>query len=160
MANEEKDVDLNNEEETEVEELETPEEAELHTAGHVEGWQEVRDRAKPVTVTINDVPMVVPIKEFSTGSVGWFLTEDKGALLYDPPERLIFRQTCSSCHTLSAANARGVYGPNLDVRLGGRTADPKATALRRRPRARRNRHWTRRRFARPVSCAARWFRPP
>lgn len=44
--------------------------------------------------------------------------------------RLIFRQTCSSCHTLSAANARGVYGPNLDVRLGGKTADPKATAAR------------------------------
>jgi len=32
-----------------------------------------RDRAKPVTVTINDVPMVVPIKEFSTGSFGWYL---------------------------------------------------------------------------------------
>lgn len=44
--------------------------------------------------------------------------------------RLIFRQTCSSCHTLSAANARGVYGPNLDVRLGGKTADPKATEAR------------------------------
>jgi mono/diheme cytochrome c family protein len=44
--------------------------------------------------------------------------------------RLIFRQTCSSCHTLSAANARGVYGPNLDVRLGGKTADPKSTATR------------------------------
>lgn len=29
--------------------------------------------------------------------------------------REIFRQTCASCHTLSAANARGVYGPNLDT---------------------------------------------
>jgi Cytochrome C oxidase, cbb3-type, subunit III len=29
--------------------------------------------------------------------------------------RLIFRQTCASCHTLSAANARGVYGFNLDT---------------------------------------------
>lgn len=28
--------------------------------------------------------------------------------------RLLFRETCASCHTLSAANARGVYGPNLD----------------------------------------------
>jgi mono/diheme cytochrome c family protein len=44
--------------------------------------------------------------------------------------RMIFRQTCSSCHTLSAANARGVYGPNLDVRLGGKTADPKSTQAR------------------------------
>src|SRR5438876_9339437 len=32
-----------------------------------------RDRAKPVTITINDVPMVVPTKEFSTGSFGWYL---------------------------------------------------------------------------------------
>lgn len=44
--------------------------------------------------------------------------------------RMIFRQTCSSCHTLSAANARGVYGPNLDERLGGKTADPKSTEAR------------------------------
>ncbi|MBK5230206.1 MAG: cytochrome c [Thermoleophilia bacterium] len=29
--------------------------------------------------------------------------------------RMIFRQTCSSCHTLSAAGARGVYGFNLDT---------------------------------------------
>lgn len=32
--------------------------------------------------------------------------------------RLIFRQTCASCHNLDAAGARGVYGPNLDT-LGG-----------------------------------------
>ena len=42
--------------------------------------------------------------------------------------RVIFRETCSSCHTLSAANARGVYGPNLDDRFGTPGADPKATA--------------------------------
>lgn len=29
--------------------------------------------------------------------------------------REVFRETCASCHTLSAANARGVYGPNLDT---------------------------------------------
>jgi cytochrome c553 len=29
----------------------------------------------------------------------------------------IFRQTCSSCHSLAAVNARGVTGPNLD-RIG------------------------------------------
>jgi cytochrome c553 len=28
--------------------------------------------------------------------------------------RLLFRQQCASCHTLEAANARGVTGPNLD----------------------------------------------
>ena len=48
----------------------------------------------------------------------------------DREGRLIFRQTCASCHTLSAANARGVYGPNLDARLGGVAADPKTTAAR------------------------------
>ncbi len=34
---------------------------------------EFRDKAKPVTITIGDVPMVVPTKEFSTGSFGWYL---------------------------------------------------------------------------------------
>ena len=28
--------------------------------------------------------------------------------------KLIFRQTCATCHSLSAVNARGVTGPNLD----------------------------------------------
>jgi mono/diheme cytochrome c family protein len=28
--------------------------------------------------------------------------------------KLLFRQHCASCHTLSAVNARGVTGPNLD----------------------------------------------
>lgn len=43
---------------------------------------------------------------------------------------VIFRSTCASCHSLSAANARGVYGPDLDVKLGQPGADPKATAAR------------------------------
>jgi hypothetical protein len=30
-------------------------------------------RAKPVTITINGVPMQAEIKEFSTGSLGWYL---------------------------------------------------------------------------------------
>lgn len=42
--------------------------------------------------------------------------------------RVIFRETCASCHTLSAANARGVYGPNLDDRFGTPGADPNANA--------------------------------
>jgi len=28
--------------------------------------------------------------------------------------KLLFRQTCATCHTLAAANAHGVTGPNLD----------------------------------------------
>lgn len=44
--------------------------------------------------------------------------------------RNIFRSTCASCHSLSAANARGVYGPDLDVTLGTPGADPKTTSAR------------------------------
>lgn len=34
---------------------------------------EFRDHAKPVTVTINNVPLQAEVKEFSTGSLGWYL---------------------------------------------------------------------------------------
>ncbi len=44
--------------------------------------------------------------------------------------RVIFRETCASCHTLSAANARGVYGPDLDTTLAGTGADAPAIAAR------------------------------
>lgn len=40
-------------------------------------------------------------------TVGWFLTEDKGGLLYEPPERLIFRQT-NRTHAKSAARCPAV----------------------------------------------------
>src|SRR4029079_12744076 len=36
--------------------------------------------------------------------------------------KVLFRQTCTSCHTLAAANARGVTGPNLDE-IGEMTPD-------------------------------------
>jgi len=32
-----------------------------------------RAKAKPVTVTINNVPLQAAVKEFSTGSLGWYL---------------------------------------------------------------------------------------
>ena len=44
----------------------------------------------------------------------------RGALASSEPSpeqergKELFRETCASCHTLSAANARGVTGPNLD----------------------------------------------
>jgi mono/diheme cytochrome c family protein len=41
----------------------------------------------------------------------------------------LFRQTCTSCHTLAAANARGVTGPNLDE-IGEMTVDRITTAIR------------------------------
>jgi hypothetical protein len=34
---------------------------------------EFRDKAKPVQVTINGVPLQAEVKEFSTGSLGWYL---------------------------------------------------------------------------------------
>jgi hypothetical protein len=32
-----------------------------------------RSHAKPIAVTINNVPMLAEVKEFSTGSLGWYL---------------------------------------------------------------------------------------
>ncbi|GHC17731.1 MULTISPECIES: hypothetical protein [Gemmobacter] len=40
-------------------------------------------------------------------TVGWFLTSDKGAVLYDPPERVSFRQT-NRTHAKSASRCPGV----------------------------------------------------
>lgn len=34
---------------------------------------EFQAKAKPVSVTINNVPMQAMVKEFSTGSLGWYL---------------------------------------------------------------------------------------
>jgi hypothetical protein len=34
---------------------------------------EFKTKAKPVSVSINDVPMQAIVKEFSTGSLGWYL---------------------------------------------------------------------------------------
>lgn len=39
--------------------------------------------------------------------VGWFLINDKGAVLYDPPERVAFRQT-NKTHAKSASRCPGV----------------------------------------------------
>jgi hypothetical protein len=35
--------------------------------------QDFRAQAKPVTVMINNVPLQAEVKEFSTGSMGWYL---------------------------------------------------------------------------------------
>lgn len=40
----------------------------------------------------------------------------------------LFRQTCTACHSLAAANARGVTGPNLDE-VGELTEDRVLTAI-------------------------------
>lgn len=31
------------------------------------------DKAKPVTININGVPMIADVKQFSTGSFGWYM---------------------------------------------------------------------------------------
>ena len=37
------------------------------------GRSEFRSHAKPVPVKINEVPLMAEVKEFSTGSLGWYL---------------------------------------------------------------------------------------
>jgi len=37
------------------------------------GRSEFREHAKPVPVKINEVPLMAEVKEFSTGSLGWYL---------------------------------------------------------------------------------------
>lgn len=34
---------------------------------------EFKEKAKPVTVNINGIPLQAEVKEFSTGSLGWYL---------------------------------------------------------------------------------------
>jgi hypothetical protein len=34
---------------------------------------EFREHAKPIKITIGDVPLLAEVKEFSTGSLGWFV---------------------------------------------------------------------------------------
>jgi hypothetical protein len=36
--------------------------------------QHFQEHAKPVEVTINGVPLLAEVKEFSTGSLGWYLS--------------------------------------------------------------------------------------
>lgn len=36
--------------------------------------QQFKDNAKPVEVTVNGVPLLAEVKEFSTGSLGWYLS--------------------------------------------------------------------------------------
>ena len=40
-------------------------------------------------------------------TVGWYLNSDKGAVLYDPPERIMFRQT-NKTHSKSASRCPAV----------------------------------------------------
>jgi hypothetical protein len=46
---------------------------------------EFRTHAKPVEVTINGVPMSAEVKEFSTGSLGWYLNGKVSLKVGDTP---------------------------------------------------------------------------
>jgi mono/diheme cytochrome c family protein len=56
--------------------------------------------------------VVIAGREESVGSEGALASEELSVDLDNG--KTIFLETCSSCHTLDAANARGVTGPDLD----------------------------------------------
>src|ERR1044072_2718806 len=60
---------------------------------------------------------VIASRGESLGAVGHLRTELPTTNQQDGKE--LFIQTCKSCHTLAAVNARGVTGPNLDELGGG-----------------------------------------
>ena len=59
---------------------------------------------------------VIASRGESEGAVGPLRTEQPSKS--DEEGKDLFIQTCKSCHTLAAVNAKGVTGPNLDE-LGG-----------------------------------------
>ena len=64
--------------------------------------------------------LVIANREPSEGATGPVQHEQASSQLEDGKE--LFRQTCTNCHTLAAANAHGATGPNLDE-IGEMTED-------------------------------------
>lgn len=56
--------------------------------------------------------LVIVGREESVGATGSLATADLGADIEEGKN--LFLENCSSCHSLDAANARGVTGPDLD----------------------------------------------
>ena len=56
--------------------------------------------------------LVIADREQAEGGVG--ALKDKQPSAHVEEGRQLFKQTCASCHSLAAANARGITGPNLD----------------------------------------------
>src|SRR3954447_24795397 len=56
--------------------------------------------------------LVIAARQGAEGSTGQ-LADQRGSKEFSRG-KLLFRQTCWSCHTLQAAGAKGVTGPNLD----------------------------------------------
>jgi mono/diheme cytochrome c family protein len=57
--------------------------------------------------------LIIAAREPSEGATPPLQHEQASSALEEGKE--LFRQTCTSCHTLAAANARGVTGPDLDA---------------------------------------------
>jgi hypothetical protein len=47
--------------------------------------QQFHEQAKPVTVVVNGVPLLAEVKEFSTGSLGWYLNGKTTIQVGDTP---------------------------------------------------------------------------
>ena len=60
------------------------------------------------------VPALVLANGNQTKGQGGTLASEEGSPEFNKGKAL-FRQSCWSCHTLKAANAQGVSGPNLDT---------------------------------------------
>ena len=56
--------------------------------------------------------MVIANRHAAEGGVGRLSSVQPSAQI--AKGKRLFRQTCASCHTLAAVDARGVTGPNLD----------------------------------------------
>src|SRR5215210_995816 len=56
--------------------------------------------------------LVIGGQQEGTASVGVLAHEEPSAKLEEG--KVLFRETCASCHNLDAVNARGVTGPDLD----------------------------------------------
>ena len=56
--------------------------------------------------------LVIAGREEATGGTNKLEREHPSAQVEEGKQ--LFRQTCASCHSLAAVNARGVTGPNLD----------------------------------------------
>lgn len=65
-----------------------------------------------VAVGVAVPALVIVGREESVGATGSLATADLDPELEQG--KVSFLETCSSCHTLGAANARGVTGPDLD----------------------------------------------
>ena len=70
--------------------------------------------------------LVIADRQPGQGGTGPLKHEESSDDLEDGKE--LFRQTCASCHTLAAANARGVTGPDLEE-IGEMTVERVTAAI-------------------------------